>query len=195
MGKKYLLFSLDDEKSKYLAEILGNKSCKRIIDLIAEEKQTETDISKKLSMPINSVEYNLKKLISAGIVEKSNDFFWSVKGKKIPVYQLSNKDIIISPKKTKYNILKKFVPVVFISGLGALAIKFFSDQTINNVSERAVASTPLMSGAERASESYLTNTSFNIFNSSPEIWFLAGALFSLAIFIIINKLIERRSNL
>ena len=90
-----LLISLDVEKSKPLAEVLASKTCKEIINILAQEELSEKDISEKLNSPINTIEYNLKKLLKAELIEKSQNFFWSVKGKKIPTYKLSNKSIII----------------------------------------------------------------------------------------------------
>ncbi len=63
MTEKYLLFALDDEKSKKLGEVISNTTCKKIANFLAEKESSENDISKELKIPINTVEYNLKKLI------------------------------------------------------------------------------------------------------------------------------------
>ena len=101
MAEKYLMLNLEDEQLKNMAEVLSNKTCKKILDLLAEKNYSEADLAKDLGIPINTAEYNLKKLVNAGLIEKAKEHFWSVKGKKIPVYTLSNKKIIISPKKYK----------------------------------------------------------------------------------------------
>jgi len=68
-------------------------------------------------MPINSVQYNVEKLLESGIIESTNSF-WSVKGKKMPSYKVANKLIVISPKKSNiYSKLKTIVPVVISSAL------------------------------------------------------------------------------
>ena len=70
--KKYVLVSMDDERIKKISEALGNKTCKKIIDFLADEKEaSETDISEALKLPLNTVEYNLKKLVQAELVPKS----------------------------------------------------------------------------------------------------------------------------
>jgi len=115
---KFILMGLDDENSKDVAGVLGNKTCKKILDFLADVKEaSEKDISDELSMPINTVEYNLKKLVSSGLVEKTKNFFWSVKGKKIPMYKLARKHIIISNKKPNLNYLKSILPVILIAGI------------------------------------------------------------------------------
>jgi DNA-binding transcriptional ArsR family regulator len=195
---KYLLISLEDEKIKALSEVLGNSTCKKIIDLLSEQELSETDISKKLKIPMNTAEYNLKKLIKSGLVEQKKEFFWSVKGKKIIQYRLSNKDILISSKKSKYDSVKRFVPVVLISGLGALLIGHLSSQTLINsaVGATKASPAPLMLGAERmAEDSGVANLSVNhltsIFNLNPAIWFFTGVLFALIVLLITNYTIKK----
>ena len=63
MDDKFILMGLNDKRSKKIAEVLGNKTCKKIIDYLAETKQaSEKDIADALNIPINTTEYNLKKL-------------------------------------------------------------------------------------------------------------------------------------
>jgi len=185
---KYLLVSLNDEKTKSLAEVLGNNTCKKIIELLADQELSETDISKKLKIPINTAEYNIRKLVKSGLIEEKKEYFWSVKGKKIPIYQLSNKDILISSKKTKYDALKKFVPVVLISGLGALLVKYISDSLV--FAEKAVPAA-LSAGQRVAEEPVGASIYFNIFELNPAIWFFAGALFALIILLITDYIIKK----
>ncbi|MBT3397979.1 helix-turn-helix domain-containing protein [archaeon] len=134
MADKFILMDLDDDRSKHLAGVLQNKTCKKILDFLADEKEaSENDIAQALSVPINTVEYNLKKLISAGLVEKVKNFFWSVKGKKIKMYKLAKKHIIISPKKSKpsANLLRGILPVAAVILILLGAVLFLpSDQTI-----------------------------------------------------------------
>lgn len=119
---KFILMSLNDDKAGHIAEVLKNKTCKKILDFLAEIKEvSEKDIADALKMPINTVEYNLNKLIKSGLAEKTKNFFWSVKGKKIPMYKLARKHIIISPNKSpSINYLKTILPVIF--ALAAIAI-------------------------------------------------------------------------
>ncbi len=115
---KFILMNMDDERAKKVAEVIGNATCKKMIDYLAETKEaSEKDISDALNIPINTIEYNLKKLINAGLVEKTKNFFWSVKGKRIEMFKLAKKHIVISPKSKRpdMNLLKTLVPVVLIA--------------------------------------------------------------------------------
>lgn len=189
-NKKYLLLSLDDDKTKHLADVLGNASCKKIIDLLAEKDQlSEKDIADELRVPMNTVEYNLKKLLKAELIEKSKKFFWSQKGKKIDTYTLSNKSIIISPKSQRVSSkLKAILPVAVISGIGALIIRqyFLAKETIRVAGDQSLKafaeSTPMATSINDLSQQT------NLFSTSPQawIWFLSGALLAILIFSILN---------
>jgi len=117
MDGKFILMGLEDSRAGHIAEVLKNKTCKKVLDFLADRKEaSEQDIARGLDLPINTAEYNLKKLIKAGLVEKTKNFFWSVKGKKIPMYKLARKHIIISPsKKPSLSYLKSILPAILIA--------------------------------------------------------------------------------
>ncbi len=118
---KFILMGLNDESSKNVAEVLKSEKAKKILDFLGDIKEaSEKDISDKLSMPINTVEYNLKKLVKSGLVDKSKNFFWSVKGKKIPMYKLAKKHIIIGHKKPSASYIKSILPVIVALALVAV---------------------------------------------------------------------------
>ncbi len=125
---KFILVSLDDDSSKFLSEVLGNKTCKKIIDFLSERKEaSEKDIADGLKIPLNTVEYNLGKLIKSGLVKKTSNFFWSVKGKKIPMYKLANKHIVISPrKKPSPESLKVLIPAFIGIFLGLFIMGMYN---------------------------------------------------------------------
>jgi DNA-binding transcriptional ArsR family regulator len=178
--KKYLLISMDDDRAKKLAEVLGNKTCKKIIDLLAEKDASEKEIATALKVPINTIEYNLKKLINAEIIEKSKTFFWSQKGKKIDIYKLSNKSIIISPKNKVSSKIKSILPAILVTFVGAIAIKYYHTvETTRKLAQDNIAgASPTFAQAENI---FVTSQPFPIWG-----WFLAGAIFALLIVTIIN---------
>jgi len=179
-GKKYLLISMDDERAKRLADVLGNKTCKKIIDLLAEKDSSEKDIADELKIPINTVEYNLKKLLDAEIIEKSKSFFWSKKGKKIGIYKLSNKSIIISPKNRISSKIKSVVPALLISLAGAFSLRYYySSQTARQTTEDSFVKATTAIG--EAGNLFITSQPFPIWG-----WFLAGAILALLIVTILN---------
>lgn len=186
MDKKYVLLSLEDKRLKNIAEVLGNKTSGKIIDALSDVGElSEKDISEKLKLPINTVEYNLKKLIQAEIIEEAKSFFWSAKGRKIKMYKLSKKSIIISPKSTKISSdIKQILPIALISGIAAVSVKYFyaAQETTQRVSEDATLAYALEKSVETGS---LISA-----NEYYWIWFLSGAFFSIVLFIIFKIMIN-----
>src|SRR3989344_4521204 len=133
MKDKFILMNLDDKKSKKIAEILGNKTCKKILDYLTDNSEaSEKDIADALNIPINTAEYNLKKLLDAGLVEKTKNFFWSKKGKKIPMYKLAKKHIVISPKSTRPNLigLQALLPLIAIFAVALILVLLLAPSKI-----------------------------------------------------------------
>ena len=189
MGKKYMLVSLDDSKLKSIAEILGNKTSNKIIGFLSEkEEASQKDISDALKIPMNTVEYNLKKMVQSGIIETSKNFFWSQKGKKIKMYRFSNKSIVISPKsKNISSSIRDILPVALISGLAAVGIKAYFDSqstAMQRVQQEAAAF-----AADAAAG---TSEAINVINTGDYwLWFLAGVAFVIALFLLKIALYEK----
>ncbi len=184
MAEKYLLFSLEDEQSKKLGEVISNSTCKKIASLLGEKELSETDIARELKIPVNTVEYNLKKLLQAGIIEKSKQFFWSVKGKKIDIYKIANKLIVISPKKSNiYSKLRGLVPVALILGIFTSFLAWYRSQP--NFSQRLSDLAPASMESAKLSLPATNMAQSSVSTISWE-WFLVGSLIAIIAFAIFN---------
>ena len=174
-----MLFSLEDTRIKSISEILGSKTSKKIIDFLSDVREaSEKDISEKLKIPMNTVEYNLKKMIQAGIVEETKNFFWSQKGKKIKMYRFANKSIVISPKsKIISSEIKQIIPVALISGIAAVGLKYYFNIRSKVQDSESVALYAMQKTAETG----------NVINTE-NYWFLflSGALFAIIALIILK---------
>jgi len=120
MDDTQIVISLDDDRAKYIAEVISNKSCKKILDHLSRQEGAVSEVANDLKMPINTVDYNIKKLIKSGLIEKAN-YWWSVKGKKMPTYRVSNKKIVISPRRIASS--SKYLFALLASGVVALGLK------------------------------------------------------------------------
>ena len=94
--EKFILLSLEEKKSKELAQVISSNTSRKILDLLAKKEYSETDIAKELNIPLSTVHYNTQLLLKNNLIE-IKDFLWSEKGKKIQLYRLANKLIIIHP--------------------------------------------------------------------------------------------------
>ncbi len=210
MADKYIMLSLDDEATKMLSEVIGNESCKKILDLLADngdEGLTETEIANKLKFPINTIDYNIKKLVKTGLIEPAKHF-WSVRGKKMPAYKVSNKKIILSPKRSKVSALKSLVLPAAITGIAALVLRqitkpasFVVDRGINfkeaaetggalmaasTSSAGAVAPDALRDAVANVPPTIWQSMISNITSIPTWEWFLIGAWLAIVLFFVLN---------
>ena len=198
-----IMVNLGDEKAKQIAEVIGSKSCQRILNLLADKDLTVSEVSRKLKMPINTVDYNIKKLIGARLIEKASHW-WSVKGKKMPTYKISNRKIVISPKES---VMKVFAWTIGLTGLTALTIKELLSRTVQydtagKSGEATMASSPqitktlsdsapiILEGAESGAGFLSFLAGINSWS-----WFLIGAWFTVFLFFAITLINSERHRL
>jgi DNA-binding transcriptional ArsR family regulator len=204
----FLLVSLEENESEKLAQVISNKTSRKILDhLSKEESATESDISKKLSIPISTVHYNIQALMKANLLE-AEEFHYSEKGKEVLHYSLANKLIIIAPKKTSAegfkDKLKALFPVALISVGASIVVgltEFIKTSTTNAVpmfleadmamkqaSARAVPEAMMFAdealGAGTPVVANQTSLFFQNLISNPGFWFLIGALFTILVFLV-----------
>ncbi|MBS3092717.1 helix-turn-helix transcriptional regulator [Candidatus Pacearchaeota archaeon] len=199
MNNKYIMLDLDDQRIANLADVISNKTSKKIIEHLADKEASETEIATALKLPANTVNYNIKKLLEAGLIEKTKTYFWSVKGKKIHYYKVANKKIIISPKP-----IKTIVPVIaafVITGIAALGIKIYTSNILKSSSASVEKSLVMQEYADvgqiaAASSDTATAKVAEIasqltYLSELWLWFLFGGITALIIYLIIKKIVAR----
>src|SRR3989338_7214274 len=113
--KSSIEIDLNDPRAGKIADALSNKTAKKILNYLTDkEEMSGSEIAAELNLPLNTVTYNLKTLTDAGLIEKANRLFWSSKGKKMELYKLSNKKIIISPRIASRSIIAGIVGVLAV---------------------------------------------------------------------------------
>ena len=118
MEDKFVLVSLSDKKSKKIAEVISNETARKILDYLGEKnKVSPIELSKKLNVPISTITYNLKLLSEYGLIIKEDEV-WSDKGRKVSLYSIAKKMILIVPKGFDWkDSLKKILPVFLLGTL------------------------------------------------------------------------------
>jgi DNA-binding Lrp family transcriptional regulator len=207
--ENFMLVSLEDSKSKAIAEVISSKTCKKIINYLAGNKEaSQKDLSDNLNIPLNTLDYNIKKLLDSGFVQKRKNFFWSKKGKKIIMYELSNKSIVFSPKKSSGEKIKSILPAFILTLAGTFAIwvfekiKYSAQNAVSHGRDAVayaedyseellekVAGTTASSGASESVPQFTNAVQNTILNPHPTplwAWFLVGALLAILIISIVN---------
>jgi len=194
--ESFLLVSLDEQKSKSLAQVLSNDTARKILDYLSKvDHATETDISKVLKVPLSTVHYNLDLLVKSDLVSNEK-FTYSEKGKEIIHYSLSNKYVIIAPKKTELLMekLKQFLPVVLITTGVSLLIKYIWPVLTNApIAQKRLmaASAPLME--ESADMALKAMPSQPVMQTQEfAVWFLFGSVFALLIYFVWAEIILKK---
>lgn len=204
----FLLVSLKEDKAKELAQVISNPSCRQILDYLADnDDTTETDLSKKLNIPISTVHYNMKHLVAAKLVT-ADEFHYSEKGKEVNHYKLANKYIIIAPKTT-YGIkekLKSILPISLLALAGAATIQLFTRPAMFGAMKASNdLAVPMLQAADEAAKEFVeeaaVRTAAEIAPAAPiqaiqsapnyALWFLFGSIFVI-ILVIIFELIKSR---
>lgn len=206
-NKNFILLSLEDSKTKKIANVVSNESCRKILDYLAKKEATESELSGKLQIPISTVHYNLQQLMETKLIS-TEEFHYSEKGKEVLHYKLANRYIIISPKGT-YGLkekLKGILPTALITlgAAGAIQLfsKYFSKGTITAgdnfmvaksvVMDRAVegaanevAPQALQAAAETMPQTApITAEKVYLIPQNIALWFLIGALFALVVYFV-----------
>ncbi len=208
------MVSLSDPKMKNLADVFGNKTCKKIIDYLADnEEASQKDLSDALKIPMNTMEYNMKKLLDSKIVQKRSNFFWSKKGKKIVMYELSNKSIVISPRKSAFEKMKGLLPAFMLVAVGSFAAYVYEkvgigrQLAVNSLQAGHDVAPAMAKGAEIMMDSASVGNSLvgaggsneiasavvtqatSAFSVTPGmlwVWFLAGGLLAMFVVSLVN---------
>jgi len=188
--ESFLLVSLKGRKAKKLAQVISNETSRRILDYLAENKKaTESKLSKELSLPISTVHYNIKHLLAAKLI-KADEFHYSEKGKEVNHYSLTNKLIIIAPKRESkiMDRLKTIIPVALIAAVAAGIIHFMSGFDVGfqkTAAEAGIrAATDLVAEAAVPSTTTTTLKAALLQQSSLALWFLFGAVFTIIIYLV-----------
>ena len=210
--KNFLLLSLDDDDAKNIANILSNKSCSKILDLLTKEELTESAIAEKLNLPISTIHYNLQQLLKAKLIDWEN-YHYSEKGKQVKHYTVANKYIIIAPKGRSANfldIIKNLIPTTAMITLGGFFIHWFTKtttmplaRTVAPLDDAVLLSEPIIESTTFVADEVITASSQTIIQSNTSVsflsqiiahawfWFILGAILGVGTYLLANYLRKR----
>jgi len=174
------MIDFDDPRATKVAEVISNKSCKKMLSILSSRELSESEIASHLGLPVSTVNYNMKKLISAGLVQKTKSLL-SSKGKSVPVYRLSEQHIVISPK----TLVRGTIPALLGTGIFALGLKVWTSNQSVYYSKAAGASALVATSAD--SNSY-GGVVYSTLAGAPLswAWFFLGALVAILIVLVWN---------
>ena len=189
-NEKFILLNLEDQQSKDLAQVISSDTARKILNLLSEKSYAETDISSKLNIPLSTVHYNVQALLKSNVIEV-HDFLWSEKGKKINIYKLANKLIIIAPKKQENDSLKEklrsIIPAALVGLIGTISIFIYQNLYLPSTIQ---TKTFLSATLEKSFTSDIPMKSYNYFSWHLDTAFIffSGVLIVVLFFILSNAI-------
>ena len=146
--EKVLILPLGEE-SKKITQTLSNDSARQVLELLADEPMSASNIAEKLKTPLTTVKYNLDALIESGLITIKQTK-WSVKGRKIKIYSPVRKLIVVVPdkidRKSVVDILRGYLGVV-LGAAGISAIIEWWHQSLLAGTEGAGSNIPALAPA------------------------------------------------
>lgn len=200
--EKLLILPLNDKNSKRISQIISNDTARNILDALASNPLSASEIAEKLSIPLSTVQYNLDKLNNAGLVKVERTKY-SEKMKRVKIYAPQRKFVVIVPEKTNRKdviaSLKRYLTVIFFAVVGSGIIEFFTairmkgpgsafEEVTRSIYEEGggtpapIPAHPMGPSPEKALD---VVSGFDIF-AHPGLWFLFGSTFVISLIFLID---------
>lgn len=206
--EKLLVLPLNDKNSKKISQIISNDTARNILEAIASQPLSASELAEKLGIPLTTVQYNLERLNDAGLVKVERTKY-SEKMKEVKIYAPQQKFVVIVPEKTDRKdviaSLKRYLAVIFFAVAGSGVIEFLTMKMKGSIGEvtRSVipeeggrplgpvpAPTPMpeiVPSPIPAPKGGGLSFGFDIF-AHPGLWFLFGCLFVILVVFLIEYL-------
>lgn len=124
--EKFLVVPLG-KKSKAITQTVSNDTAMEIMELVADGPMSTSSVAEKLSIPLTTAQYNIEKLMEAGLVRIARTKY-SEKGREVKLYEAMNRAIIILPGKTGagavIDALKRYIILLPVVAVLSLAVEY-----------------------------------------------------------------------
>lgn len=122
MADNVVVLEPGDIRAQKIAKAMGSPTAGDILQLLAEKSQSLSDITERLSLPMNTVKYHIDNLVDAGIIAVA-DTRYSVKGRTVKIYSLTDQLLIVAPRRSDIrSMLTKYAALFGIVTVASLGI-------------------------------------------------------------------------
>jgi DNA-binding transcriptional ArsR family regulator len=126
MADNVVLLEPGDERAHKIAKAMSSQMASDILQLLAESPQSLTGITERLAIPLTTAKYHTENLLDAGLIQVSETKY-SVKGREIKIYSLTNQLLIVAPRQSNvHSLLLKYASLFGIVVFGSLVIAILS---------------------------------------------------------------------
>ena len=122
MAEKILMLEPGDERAQKIAKAMGSQTASDILQLLADGPISLTDITERLSVPMNTAKYHVENLLDAGLLSIEQTKY-SVKGREVKLYSLTNQLLIVAPRQsTMRSLILTYASLFGIVVFGSIVI-------------------------------------------------------------------------
>jgi DNA-binding transcriptional ArsR family regulator len=122
MTDEIIVMEPGEERAQKIAKAMGSQTASDILRLLAGGTKSLTDITDTLAVPMNTAKYHVENLLDAGLITVS-DTKYSVKGREVKLYSLTNQLLIVAPRQADLrSLLLKYAALFGVVVLATLSI-------------------------------------------------------------------------
>ena len=122
MADQVVILEPGAEQATKIAKAMASRTAGDILRFIGDGQKTSTEISEHLSIPMNTAKYHIENLLDAGLISVAATKY-SVKGREVKVYMLTNQLLIVAPRQTNVrSLLLKYTSLFAVVAFGSLVV-------------------------------------------------------------------------
>ena len=126
MADNFVILEPGDERAQKIAKAMASQTATDILKLLAESPKSMTEINEELAIPLTTVKYHFENLLDAGLIHVA-DTRYSVKGREIKIYTLSDQLIIVAPRQSSVrSLLLRYASLFAVVVFGTIAVALAS---------------------------------------------------------------------
>jgi DNA-binding transcriptional ArsR family regulator len=126
MADNVVILEPGDERAQKISKAMASQTASDILQLLAENQKSLTEITERLSIPLTTAKYHIENLLDAGLITVAETRY-SVKGREIKIYAVTNQLLIVAPRKSNVrSLLLKYASLFGIVIFGSLVIAIVS---------------------------------------------------------------------
>jgi DNA-binding transcriptional ArsR family regulator len=143
MADDVIVLEPGEERAQKIAKAIGSQTAGDVLRLLAGGAKSLTEITDTLAVPMNTAKYHVDNLLDAGLITIT-DTKYSVKGREVKLYSLTNQLLIVAPRQADIrSLLLKYAALFGIVAVASLALSAI----LPLITTWSVASSPVVAPA------------------------------------------------
>lgn len=169
MADNVVILEPGDERAQKISKAMGSQTASDILQILAENQKSLTEITERLSIPLTTAKYHIENLLEAGLISVAETRY-SVKGREIKIYSLTNQLLIVAPRTSNVrSLLLKYASLFCIVILGTLAVSVLSPLFLQDIisggsvnsAQRFATEECSIPAAKGVADTFCVNTTLN----------------------------------